>query len=68
MSEYEQMTPDGFAKAFEKNMNMCRTYKECYELAEENHEKNYGTRRYSGYDSFRQVRYRKIKKGNKVYR
>ena len=46
------------------NVKIFKTYKKAYEITEKEYQGNFGTRRYSSYDSFRQVRTRRIKKNN----
>jgi len=57
-----QLTFTGFNKRFEQLTKKSKTYHEAYEKAEEEHEHNFGERRYSGYQSFRHLRNRKIKR------
>ena len=44
------------------NIKLCKTYKAAYEKTELEYKKTFSKRRYSSYDSFRQIRSRKMKK------
>ena len=52
----------GFESRFSYNVKLCETYKDAYERTEQEYESNFKTRRYASYDSFRQVRTRRLKK------
>ena len=52
----------GFESRFSHNVKICETYKDAYERTESEYEFNFKTRRYASYDSFRQVRTRRLKK------
>ena len=56
-----QMTFTEFNKRFESNMTQAPTFKEAYEITEEEHRTLTGNSRYSDYDSFRHIRNRSIK-------
>ena len=60
-----QWTTDGFMKRFEELLQNSRTYLDAYLAAEDEHKVTFGTKRYSGYDSFRMTRkqllYKKMK-------
>lgn len=53
---------EGFNEKFEEELRNHRTQEEAYEHTEQLHEQFFGRRKYSGYDSFRKVRERKLKK------
>ena len=58
-----EMKPEYFNGVFEtliKDMN----FNQAYEVCEQAHEKIFGSRKYSSYDSFRRVRNRKINMGH----
>jgi hypothetical protein len=52
----------GFENRYLSNIKLCRTYKAAYEKTELEYKKTFSKRRYSSYDSFRQIRSRKMKK------
>ena len=52
----------GFENRYLTNIKLCRTYKAAYEKTESEYNKTFSKRRYSSYDSFRQIRSRKMKK------
>ena len=56
-----QLTFSGFNKRFEELIKDSKTYSEAYDKAEDEHEHNFGSRRYSDYQSFRHLRRRRIK-------
>lgn len=49
----------GFERRYNENINTTNSYIEAYEKTEEEYQFNFGKRRYSSYDSFRQVRKRR---------
>lgn len=51
---------EGFAKRYLHNVKIYKTYIEAYDKTENEYISNFGKRRYSSYDSFRQVRKRYI--------
>lgn len=53
---------EDFIQVFETNLPKYSTYKGAYEAAEKMHEHLTGSRRYSDYESFRQVKRRRKKK------
>jgi hypothetical protein len=57
-----ELTDLGFVRLYEKLLPLTESYMEAYQAAEEVHEQIYGGRRYSDYNSFRQVINRAIKK------
>lgn len=61
------LTPEGFNKAFEKSLkaHQNKKYKDAYEAVENIYEMCFGIRKYSSYESFRQIRIRIIKKNKK---
>jgi hypothetical protein len=58
----EQMTFVGFNAQFEAFMGIYSTYKKAYEATEELHDRKYGHRRFSSYESFIESRRQKLKK------
>lgn len=63
MSNYKgwQMTFTEFNNRYEINMTECETYISAYYATEDEHINLTGDARYSGYNSFRNVRSRNIK-------
>jgi len=55
----------GFEDRFMYNVKIHKTYQKAYQVTEKEYESNFGKRRYASYDSFRQVRSRRIKKNRK---
>ena len=51
----------GFENRYLANIKLCATYKRAYEKTELEYIKTFSKRRYSSYDSFRQIRSRKLK-------
>lgn len=60
-------TPQGFNERYEANLSKARTYREAYELTEQEHIARFGNSKYSGYETFKTLRSRTLKV-NKVYR
>lgn len=60
--DLHQIRTSGFEARFLFNSKLFKTYIESYEATELEYEQNFGKRRYSSYDSFRQVRTRHFKK------
>ena len=56
------LTFDGFNKMFEKKIRIVDTYEKAYNEVENYHSERFGDRKYSDYQSFRQVRNKKIRK------
>ena len=56
------LSPSGFEKRFHKNTQISKTYKDAYELTEQEYESNFGKRKYSSYDSFRVTKNRRNSK------
>ena len=52
----------GFENRYLTNIKLCKTYKAAYEKTELEYGKTFSKKRYSSYDSFRQIRSRKMKK------
>lgn len=52
---------DKFFKQFIKNTQIKHTYKEAYKLTEKQHRQTYGQNCYATYNSFRNVKTRKLK-------
>jgi hypothetical protein len=46
-------TPASFNERYEDNLSKAKTYKEAYELTEQEHVKKFGDRKYSSYTSFK---------------
>tara|TARA_B110000495_G_C22441725_1_gene277011 strand:- start:41 stop:484 length:444 start_codon:yes stop_codon:yes gene_type:complete len=51
-----EIRTEGFERRYIYNVKIMKTYKKAYEKTEEEYQNNFGKRRYSSYDSFRQVR------------
>tara|TARA_R100000656_G_scaffold81756_1_gene59804 strand:+ start:3251 stop:3463 length:213 start_codon:yes stop_codon:yes gene_type:complete len=58
------LSPDGFEKKFHFYCSETKTYAEAYEKTEQEYEAAFGKRKYSGYDSFRVVKNKRLKKRN----
>ena len=58
------LTPEGFDQRFWEVASETKTYKEAYELVEKEYQENFRQRKYSDYNSFRNCRDRRLKKGN----
>jgi len=56
------ITTGGFIKRYMANLKKCRTNEDAYNLTEEEFMKEFGTNKYSSYDSFRVVKNRRFKK------
>lgn len=56
------LSPEGFDERFWKVASETKTYKEAYEIVEEEHEKHFKKRKYSDYNSYRNCRDKRIKK------
>jgi len=52
----------GFEDRYILNIKLHKTYKAAYEKTESEYKKTFSKRRYSSYDSFRQIRSRRMKK------
>lgn len=52
---------DDFMRIFESNLSPKTSYKAAYEAAERQHEQLTGSKRYSGYESFRSVKNKRAK-------
>lgn len=57
-----EMTEKCFAAIYEKLVPKSKTYVDAYETVEIMHQEVFGKRRYSDYNSFRNVRNKAIKK------
>ena len=57
-----EIRTEGFEKRYLYNVKIFKTYIDAYNKTEEEYMSNFGKRRYSSYDSFRQVRKRYIKR------
>jgi hypothetical protein len=51
-----EIRTEGFERRYLHNVKIFNTYKQAYDRTEEEYQNNFGKRRYSSYDSFRQVR------------
>jgi hypothetical protein len=51
-----EIRTEGFERRYLHNVKIFKTYKQAYDKTEEEYQNNFGKRRYSSYDSFRQVR------------
>ena len=60
--ELFEIRTQGFENRFLANIKLCKTYKAAYEKTELEYKQTFSKRRYSSYDSFRQIRSRKMKK------
>ena len=60
------LSPNGFDERFWKNSKDSKTYMEAYEKTEIEHEKHFGKRKYSDYNSYTTSRNKRIKKNNQV--
>ena len=63
--DLKEVRNKGFEARFVYNVKIHATYLKAYQVTEKEYESNFGKRRYASYDSFRQVRSRRIKKKNK---
>lgn len=57
-----QWTTFGFMSRFDQVYPTCKNQKIAYELVEQEHEDLHGSRKFSSYQSFRVVRYGRIKR------
>ena len=57
-----EIRTQGFENRYLANIKLCKTYKAAYEKTESEYGKTFSKKRYSSYDSFRQIRSRKMKK------
>jgi hypothetical protein len=64
IAEECNMTYDGFSRIYYANVSGSNTNTEAYEKAEKVHIQYFGKRKYSDYDSFRNVRDRNYKNGS----
>ena len=60
--DLSQIRVNGFENRFLYNVKLFKTYIQAYKQTELEYEQNFGKRRYSSYDSFRQVRNRNLNK------
>jgi len=60
------LTPNGFDDRFWKYAKETKTYVEAYEKTEIEHEKHFGKRKYSDYNSYTTSRNKRLKKHNRV--
>ncbi|AWW32165.1 hypothetical protein DN752_19590 [Echinicola strongylocentroti] len=56
----KMVSVDGFISCYYSMMKNRNTREEAYESCEDLHEKYFGRRKYSGFDSFKKILYRKI--------
>ncbi len=59
------LTPNGFDDRFWKYAKETKTYVEAYEKTEIEHEKHFGKRKYSDYNSYTTSRNKRLKKHNR---
>lgn len=57
-----EIRTQGFENRYLINTKLCKTYKAAYEKTELEYGKTFNKKRYSSYDSFRQIRSRRMKK------
>jgi len=57
---------DTFNSEFENQLSLQPTYRKAYEVTEEKFEEQFGVKHYSGWDSFKNVRSRKMKDRRRV--
>jgi hypothetical protein len=57
-----EIRTQGFENRYLTNIKLCKTYKAAYEKTELEYKQTFSKKRYSSYDSFRQIRSRKMKK------
>jgi len=57
-----EIRTQGFENRYLSNIKVCKTYNAAYEKTELEYGKTFSKKRYSSYDSFRQIRSRKMKK------
>ena len=60
--DLSQIRNEGFENRYLINIKLCKTYRSAYEKTELEYKETFNKRRYSSYDSFRQIRSRKMKK------
>jgi len=60
------LTPNGFDDRFWKYAKETKTYIEAYEKTEIEHQKHFGKRKYSDYNSYTTSRNKRLKKHNRV--
>ena len=60
------LSSSGFDKRFWDLAGETKTYKEAYELVEQEYESNFKTRKYSDYNSYRNCRDKRLKKAKKT--
>jgi|GEM_PF-6262636 len=61
MDEINLLTLDGFIKRYFQHLKTAKTNEEAYLLTASEYKKKFGIDRYSGYESFRKVKNRKLK-------
>ena len=57
-----EIRTQGYENRYLSNIKVCKTYKAAYEKTELEYGKKFSKKRYSSYDSFRQIRSRKMRK------
>ena len=55
------LSPEGFDKRFWDLASETKTYKQAYELVEQEYEQNFNKRKYSDYNSYRNCRDKRLK-------
>jgi len=58
-NQFKLITQQGFICQYQIHLKTCRTQTEAYEKTESEHFAVFGKTKYSGYESFRQVKNRK---------
>lgn len=61
------LTPNGFDERFWDLASQTKTYKEAYELLEQEYENNFSKRKYSDYNSYRNCRDKRLKNATKLH-
>ena len=61
------LSPDGFDERFWDLASETKTYKQAYELVEQEYEGHFKKRKYSDYNSYRNCRDRRIKNATKLH-
>ena len=56
------LNPEGFDERFWHMASQTKTYKQAYELVEQEYEKNFKKRKYADYNSYRNCRDKRLKR------
>lgn len=59
------LSPEGFDERFWNVASETKTYKEAYEMVEDEYQKHFKKRKYSDYNSYRNCRDRRLKRVKK---